>query len=193
MRSQCGRNAGAMGSYAKEKEKEKEKKKKKKSTPKKTSSPSTPSTPWSGVIEGTSTSKEVRTKTSTTRKKPVRKKKTKKAPVVTEELREWFYREFWPHYPLHVAEEKALRAAARRIPKDERGVVVAALHDQLTWPADLTFGLNPKRSHLPNPETWIQDKRWKDEGPKEDPHRNEILKRLKETKRQAEKEDRSGW
>lgn len=165
------------------KEKEKEKEKEKKNTH--TNRPPLPPTVWGD--------ESVLSKL----RKPKRKKKAKKAPVVSESCRAWFYDEFWPHYPVHAGEDEAIKAAARRIKPEEREAVVAALKDQLTWPEDLTFGLNPKRSKLPHALRWITDRRWKDEGPAKSENearreREKTIERLRATKAKLE-EDRSGW
>lgn len=77
----------------------------------------------------------------------------------------WFDEEFWPLYPLQTDEEKA-RELAAKIPPEDRPAVIAAIEDQLTWPAEATTGLNPDRAKLPQPATWIRGKRWRDKIPK---------------------------
>lgn len=77
----------------------------------------------------------------------------------------WFEASFWPIYPLRAAKDKALTAAWVNVQPLEREQVIAAVKDQLTWPADLTCGLNPKRDKLPHASTWLNQRRWEDERP----------------------------
>lgn len=92
------------------------------------------------------------------------KKGNRKRGDIDDATRAWFLDAFWPIYPLKTARHAALLSAAK-IPAEEREAVVAALRDQLTWPADLTCGLNPKRDKLPHASTWLNQRRWEDERP----------------------------
>ena len=94
------------------------------------------------------------------RKKVEGKQKKEEGP----DFSAWFDEQFWPPYPLKSGKKKA-RELAAGIPPEDRPAVIAAIHKQLRWPAGFTAGLNPKRSKLPSPSTWIGEARWHDEAP----------------------------
>ena len=75
----------------------------------------------------------------------------------------WFERDFWPLYPRQLAEEKALKAALKQLPKSGKkpSEIIAALKAQLPkFEAMIAAG---DMTSVPYGATWINGKRWKDQ------------------------------
>ena len=89
--------------------------------------------------------------------------------INTEENRS--FDDFWPFYPKKVAKDAARKAWRKLTPEDQR----KAFHDIPT-----RFSQDTDKQFIPNPATWLNGKRWKDERIEKPKTANQVMAELQE-------------